>query len=88
MALEIITKEDLEIFKTELLSAIEKMLKSPATQQKKYLQSPEVMKLLGISSGTLQHLRVTDKLPFTKIGGKIFYEMTDIEKMMDENRRK
>lgn len=52
-----------------------------------YLQASDVRKMLGISPGTLQHLRVTGQLPFTKIGGKTFYQAEDIQKMMEGNKR-
>jgi len=32
-----------------------------------------VRKLLGVSNGTLQTLRVNGSLPFSKIGGLYFY---------------
>lgn len=87
MAVEIITKEDLQHFKKELVAEIKEALKEQPSSNKKYLQSPEVRELLGISPGTLQHLRVTGQLPFTKVGGKIFYDMVDIEGMMEENKK-
>lgn len=87
MAVEIITKEDLQHFKKELVAEIKEVLKEQPNSTKKYLQSPEVRKLLGISAGTLQHLRVTGQLPFTKVGGKIFYEIKDIDGMMEENKK-
>ena len=87
MAVEIITKEDLQHFKKELVAEIKEALKEQPNTTKKYLQSPEVRQLLGISPGTLQHLRVTRQLVFTKIGGKIFYDMEDIQKMIDRNKR-
>lgn len=44
------------------------------------------MDLLQISPGTLQHLRLNGTLPYVKIGGLIFYEATDIQKVMDTHR--
>jgi hypothetical protein len=40
--------------------------------EKKWLKSSEVKKMLGISPGTLQNLRINGMLPFTKIGGLSF----------------
>ncbi|MCU0341602.1 MAG: helix-turn-helix domain-containing protein [Spirosomaceae bacterium] len=88
MAVDIVTKEDLQVFKKELLSELKAVLGTVQATDKKYLQSGQVRKFLGISPGTLQHLRVTEQLPYVKIGGKIFYEMADIERMMNENKRK
>lgn len=49
---------------------------------KPWLKSHEVQKILKISSGTLQHLRDSGQLKFSKVGGIVFYEMKDIEDMM------
>ncbi|UII21664.1 helix-turn-helix domain-containing protein [Fulvivirga ligni] len=87
MATEIITQDDLREFKLELIDEFKKILKEHAgTPVKKWLKSPEVRKLLDISPGTLQNLRINGTLPFTKIGGVIYYDYQDIEKMLMENR--
>ena len=87
MATEIITTEDLQEFKLELLKELEKLLKAMNGQAcKKWLKSPDVRKLLNISPGTLQNLRVNGTLPYTKIGGVIYYAYEDIQKMLKENR--
>ncbi|WP_075589854.1 helix-turn-helix domain-containing protein [Labilibacter marinus] len=87
MATEIITTDDLREFKIELLEDIEKLLKKTAgNQQKKWLKSYEVRELLNISPGALQHLRVSGTLPYTKIGGTIYYDYGDIQDMISENK--
>ncbi len=87
MATEIITQDDLREFKIELLADIKKLLKQNAgNNQKKWLKSYEVRELLNISPGTLQHLRVSGTLPFTKVGGTIYYDFNDIHNMISENK--
>lgn len=84
---QIITTDDLREFKMELLEEFKKLLKELAGHaSKKWLKSPEVRKLLDISPGTLQNLRVNGTLPFTKIGGVIYYDYADIHKMLTDNR--
>jgi hypothetical protein len=84
---QLITIEDLEVFKADLLSEIRKLLQPGTTQsgRKEWLRSSEVRKMLGISPGTLQNLRVTGKLPFTKIGAITFYRSEDISKLLASN---
>lgn len=83
MATTIITLEDLEIFKRELLEEIKKMLSQrPHATTQRWLKSHQVRRLLTISPGTLQQLRINGTLPFTKVGGVIFYDAEDIEKML------
>ena len=88
MSLEIITKEDLQLFRRQLLEDLQQLLskKQPAQTQKQILKSAEVRKLLKISPATLQTLRINGTLPFSKIGGTIYYRYEDIEKLMDVNR--
>jgi hypothetical protein len=88
MAANIVTLEDLQSFKEELLTEIQKLLtKRQTTPARKWLKSHEVRRLLTLSPGTLQNLRVNGMLPFTKIGGVIFYDYDDIQKMIEENKR-
>ncbi len=87
MAATIITPEDLQNFKQELLTEIQKLLSQrQTTPARKWLKSNEVRRLLLVSPGTLQNLRVNGTLPFTKIGGVIFYDYDDIQKMLEEHK--
>jgi len=87
MSVAIITPEDLQNFKIELLEEFKKLLSQRQTAPaNKWLKSHQVRRMLSISPGTLQHLRVKGTLPFTKIGGVIFYDHDDIEKMLQENK--
>ncbi|WP_291116030.1 helix-turn-helix domain-containing protein [Empedobacter sp. UBA7248] len=86
MKVELITREDLENFKKELLQEIRRNTPHPrksAEEPKEWLKSYEVRKLLGISPGTLQNLRLNETLPYTKIGGLMYYRYEDIRKLMD-----
>lgn len=87
MPTSIVTTEDLYEFKLELLDDIKKLLTMHSSGgMKRYLKSSEVMELLQISPGTLQNLRINGTLPYTKVGGIIFYEASEIQKVMAENR--
>ena len=89
MPTEIITTDDLRDFKVELFRELKRMLQEHHGQPaKKWLKSYEIRKLLGISPGTLQNLRVNGTLPFTKIGGVLFYDYEDIRKMLEPNQVK
>lgn len=87
MPANMITIEDLTLFKTDLLEEIRKLVLQRQTQPaRKWLKSHEVRRLLTISPGTLQHLRVSGLLPFTKIGAVIFYDYEDIQKMLESHK--
>lgn len=87
MPTSIITTEDLRDFKLELLDDIKNLLSKQATRKlKKYLKSSEVMDLLQVSPGTLQNLRINGTLPYTKVGGIIYYDAEEIQSIMTANR--
>jgi len=86
MAVEILTKEDLNDFRILLLDDIREILQGKTEHTKQWLKSKEVRKLLNISPGTLQTLRINKTLSYTKIGGIIYYAYKDIEKLLDENK--
>lgn len=86
MAISIITKEDLQQFKIELLEGIEILLKGKTTEQKLWLRSSEVKKLLNISSGTLQNLRINGTLSYSKVGGSLYYNYIDIQKLLTDKK--
>ena len=85
---QLLTRAHLEEFKEELLTEIARLLQNtPIAGATKWLKSEEVKKLLNVSSGTLQTMRRTGTLPYTKIGGIIYYNMDDIDQMLDGRRR-
>ena len=84
MAIEVITREDLNEFRTLLLSDLNAMFNSKPQQQKQWLKSSEVRKLLNISAGTLQNLRVNGTLNYSRVGGIMYYKYEDLQKILDK----
>lgn len=86
MAVNIVTQEDLQEFRFLLLNDLKDILQTKMQPTKKWLRSSEVRELLNISPGTLQNLRINRTLSFTKIGGTIYYDYQDIEKLLKNNK--
>jgi len=86
MNIEIVTKNDIIELKDQIIDEIKKMFSGPA-DQKEWLKSTDVMKILDCSPGTLQNLRVNGSLPYTKMGGTIYYSYTDVLKVLNRNKR-
>nr|WP_315218288.1 helix-turn-helix domain-containing protein [uncultured Flavobacterium sp.] len=86
MAIEVITREDLNEFRELLLSELNSLFNSKPQQQKQWLKSNEVRKLLNISPGTLQNLRINGTLSYTKIGSILYYPYQDIQKLLEHNK--
>jgi hypothetical protein len=88
MATEIITTDDLREFKMELLDEIRQLFKEHNGEpSKKWLKSYEVRKILNISPGMLQNLRLNGTLPYTKIVGVMYYDYADIQEMLQSRKQ-
>jgi hypothetical protein len=57
------------------------------SKETRWLKSHQVQRQLGISPGTLQNLRINGTIPFTKVGGVIFYSQDHIQAVMQQNMR-
>lgn len=84
MSIEIITKEDLQHFRLQLLNDIRDLLNTKKDIQKDWLKGSEVRQLLKVSHGTLQNLRLTGRLSYSKVGGTYYYRHLDIIKMLEK----
>lgn len=79
---QVVTKRDLLNFGNLLLNEIKAGAQKEEMPQ--WLKSAEVRKLLKISPGTLQNLRITGTLKYKRVGGIIYYKYEDINKMLNQ----
>jgi hypothetical protein len=50
-----------------------------------WVDSYEVCTFLKVSAKTLQRLRTSNSVTYTRIRGKVFYKISEIQRLMDEN---
>lgn len=50
-----------------------------------WIDNQDVLQLLHISKRTLQTLRANGTLPYSKIKGKFYYKVSDIEQLLQDN---
>jgi len=82
---QLVTLADLEKFKEQMLSEMRRLFAGGvAPPSKQWLKSREVRKLLDVSPGKLHAMRASRQLSFMRIGGVIYYDRTDIEKMFEK----
>lgn len=86
MEIDIVTKKDLQQFKLELLEELKELIGKDRKPNTEWLRSNEVRKMLKISPGTLQNLRISGTLRSTKVGGMHYYNREDIEKMLSPQK--
>lgn len=82
MLAEIITKADLAEFESRLFEKIRKLMGHSNDPSQKWLKSTQVRKMLNISPNTLTSLRANGTVKFTRVGGIMYYNSDDINKML------
>lgn len=74
--------EEMRVLKKEI-----KYVKTSRVDEFKetWVDGQEVLQMLHISPRTLQRLRDCEILPFSRINGKFYYKITDVEAILEKN---
>ncbi len=84
---QLITVQDLIDFKQQLILDIKKLLKEQTGHPgHQWLKAFEIKKMLRLSESKLQYLRDKGLIPFKKLGGITYYNLEDIEALMNSGR--
>ena len=75
MAVEIVTKKDLEILENKIISEIKQIAKG---NNSKYVTKKEALKILGCADTTLSNLKKDRKIEFVKIGDETQFLRTSL----------
>ena len=87
MGIEFVTKEDLRIFRMQLVNDIKALLSQNVQENDsplRGLKTKDVRKILGCSVNKLVALRVARKIRWKKIGGTVYYNPEDVKRLLEE----
>ena len=77
---------------TELMNKLDviqnQISSKPDSKKETFLDNQEFLLLLKISKRTAQTWRDEGKISFSQVGNKIYYKLSDVEKLMQENYNK
>ncbi|MDP1765195.1 MAG: DNA-binding protein [Sediminibacterium sp.] len=76
-----ITKDDLKTLRLEIIEELKNILVNQKQTNPEFLRSSQAKKLLDCSDSKLETLRKNGTLSYTKIGGTIYYNNSDISKL-------
>ncbi len=83
---EQVTKEDLRQFSLMIIDEIRKLRPEIRKDDEvEWLKSRAARKMLTISAGSLQTLRITGKVRFRKILGSYYYNRADLLQLFNGN---
>ena len=90
---DMVTKEDLRQFGLELLCNIGTLMTQTREVQnekveQEWIKSKQVRLLMNMSPGSIQNLRVTQKVRYKKILGSYYYNKVDLLKLFTDERCK
>lgn len=70
----------------ELKAHLQQLRKSGSDKfQEEWIDGQDVMLALNISKRTLQTLRDGNILPYSRINGKFYYKVSDLEELLENN---
>lgn len=87
MSVEIVTKEDLQEFRIQLINDLKTIIiqtRQPANENIEGYKTSHVRKILGCSVNKLVALRISRKLRMKKIGGTNYYNKEDVKRLLEE----
>lgn len=83
-----VTKDDLRQFGMLLINDIRKIIENETSEKDnidpEWLKSRVARKLMDMSPGSLQNLRVTGKVRYKKVLGSYYYNKSDLRKLFSE----
>ncbi len=87
--MENITKEDLTIFKIEIIKELKRVVREEIPKNLivendfGWLRSKSVRKIMNIAPATLQNLRISGKIRYKKVMGSYYYNKKDIQNLFE-----
>lgn len=85
-AVVLTSKDDLQRILDETIPRLLKELKPPQEPAKEWLSNREAMEFLDLSKATLQRYRSDGTLPYSKLGGNVYYRREDLLRILQEGR--
>lgn len=71
------------------LRAIRQLLEAkPNDSAETFIDNWEFLRLMRISKRTAQSWRQSGIIPYSQIGNKIYYSLDDVDKLLEENRKR
>ncbi len=80
--IEIMTKNDLVTFQNKIID----QLKSLIQPEKEFATEGELITLFAFNKSTLAKMRMNNEIPYYKFGGKLFYKIVEVNKLIARNQ--
>lgn len=80
--IDLITKSDLMVFQNKIME----QLKALIQPEKEFATEAELISLFAFNKSTLAKMRMNNEIPYYKFGGKLFYKIVEVNKLIAKNQ--
>lgn len=80
--IDLITKSDLIAFQNKIME----QLKALIQPEREFITEPELIDLFGFNKSTLAKMRMNGEIPYYKFGGKLFYKIVEVNRLINRNQ--
>ncbi len=80
--IDLITKSDLMAFQNKIME----QLKALIQPEKEFATESELIALFAFNKSTLAKMRMNNEIPYYKFGGKLFYKIVEVNKLIAKNQ--
>jgi flagellin-specific chaperone FliS len=78
--IDLITKSDLIAFQNKIME----QLKALIQPEKEFATEVELIALYSFNKSTLAKMRMNNEIPYYKFGGKLFYKIMEVNKLIEK----
>ncbi len=83
----ILSREEFDLLVEKLKKLTDVLAEKQRSPEDTFLDNQEFLQLMNISKRTAQLWRDEGKVSFSQVGGKIYYRMSDVHKMLEKHYR-
>ncbi|MDO9206874.1 MAG: hypothetical protein Q7T91_01350 [Sulfuricurvum sp.] len=80
--IDLITKSDLMAFQNKIME----QLKALIQPEKEFATEGELIALFAFNKSTLAKMRMNNEIPYYKFGGKLFYKIIEVNRLIARNQ--
>ncbi|KFN38769.1 MAG: hypothetical protein JU82_10135 [Sulfuricurvum sp. MLSB] len=80
--IDLITKSDLIAFQNKIME----QLKALIQPEKEFITEAELIGLFAFNKSTLAKMRMNGEIPYYKFGGKLYYKINEVNRLIANNQ--
>ena len=80
--IEVLSKGDFLAFQNKMMEQLKTMIQP----EKEFITEAELIDLFAFNKSTLAKMRMNGEIPYYKFGGKLFYKIVEVNRLISKNQ--